>query len=91
LGFVEGKGKFDEEEDGLFLRCVDSVVFGINFGSKCTLSNSKYQDCKLQLLYWLIRGSGCVGEVQNIGANTVNPVLLTGSVYSAGGVDQADS
>lgn len=32
-----------------------------------------------------------VGEVQNDGANTVNPVILTGAVYSSGGVEQADS
>ncbi len=31
-----------------------------------------------------------VGEVQNVGPNTVNPVMLTGSVYS-NGVDQDDS
>jgi hypothetical protein len=32
-----------------------------------------------------------VGEVQNVGSNTVNPIFLTGSVYSPDGVDQADS
>ncbi len=32
-----------------------------------------------------------VGEVQNVGSNTVNPVILTGSVYSSNGVDQANS
>jgi hypothetical protein len=32
-----------------------------------------------------------VGEVQNVGPNTVNPVILTGSVYSSDGVDQANS
>jgi len=32
-----------------------------------------------------------VGQVQNDGPNVVNPVILTGSIYSPGGVDQADS
>jgi hypothetical protein len=32
-----------------------------------------------------------VGEIQNIGSNTVASVILTGTVYSSGGTDQADS
>ena len=32
-----------------------------------------------------------VGEVQNIGSNTIDRVFLAGTVYSAGGVDQSDS
>ncbi|MGD0072382.1 MAG: hypothetical protein ABSB71_12585 [Candidatus Bathyarchaeia archaeon] len=32
-----------------------------------------------------------VGEIQNVGSNTVNPVYLTGSVYSSDGTDQSDS
>ena len=32
-----------------------------------------------------------VGQIQNDGPNVVNPVILTGSIYSPGGVDQADS
>lgn len=32
-----------------------------------------------------------VGEVQNNGPNTVSPVILTGTVYSSDGTDQADS
>ena len=32
-----------------------------------------------------------VGEVQNVGSNTVDPVFLTGSVYSSSGADLSDS
>ncbi len=32
-----------------------------------------------------------VGEVQNVGPNTVNPVFMTGSIYSSSGADQGDS
>ncbi len=32
-----------------------------------------------------------VGEIQNVGSNTVNPVYLTGSVYSSDGTDQSNS
>jgi flagellar basal body-associated protein FliL len=32
-----------------------------------------------------------VGEVQNVGSNTVASVILTGTVYSTDGTDQADS
>ena len=32
-----------------------------------------------------------VGEVQNMGPNTVNPVFMTGSVYSSSGTDLSDS
>jgi hypothetical protein len=32
-----------------------------------------------------------VGEVQNVGPNTISSVTLTGSIYSPGGVDQCDS
>jgi hypothetical protein len=32
-----------------------------------------------------------VGEIQNIGSNTVASVILTGTVYSSDGTDQADS
>jgi len=32
-----------------------------------------------------------VGEVQNVGPNTVTSVILTGSIYSSDGTDQSDS
>jgi hypothetical protein len=32
-----------------------------------------------------------VGEVQNVGSNTVDPVALTGSIYSSNGADLSDS
>ena len=55
---------------------------------------SQTQDIKIVSYSYYFDSSGnldVVGEVQNVGPNTVNPVILTGSVYSSSGVDQADS
>ena len=52
------------------------------------------QDINVVSYSYYIDSSGTldvVGIVQNVGPNTVNPVFLTGSVYSPGGIDQSDS
>ncbi len=55
---------------------------------------SQTQDIKIVSYSYYIDQWGdldVVGEVQNVGPNTVNPVILTGSVYNTNKVDQADS
>ena len=55
---------------------------------------SQTQDIKIVSYSYYIDSLGyldVVGEVQNVGSNTVNPVVLTGSIYSSSGVDMGDS
>jgi hypothetical protein len=55
---------------------------------------SQTQDIKIVSYSYYIDSWGdldVVGEVQNEGPNTVNSVILTGSVYNTNKVDQADS
>ncbi len=55
---------------------------------------SQTQDLKVVSYSYYIDGFGnldVVGEVQNTGPNTLTQLALSGSVYSPGNVDQADS
>lgn len=55
---------------------------------------SQTQDIKIINYSYYIDTFGeldVVGEIQNAGPNTVNSVVLTGSVFSSDGTDQADS
>ena len=55
---------------------------------------SQTQNIKVLSYSYYVDNSGIldvVGEIQNVGSNTVDPVYLTGSVYSSSGVDLSDS
>jgi hypothetical protein len=55
---------------------------------------SQTQDIKIVSYSYYIDNQGIldvVGEIQNVGPNTINSVFLTGSVYSSDGTDQCDS
>ena len=57
-------------------------------------AHSQTQNVKILNYSYYLDSAGfldVVGEIQNVGPNTVNPVVLAGSVYSADGTDQADS
>ena len=55
---------------------------------------SQTQDIKIVNYSYYVDNLGyldVVGEVQNVGPNTVNPVILTGAIYSSDGTDQSNS
>jgi hypothetical protein len=57
-------------------------------------AHSQPENIKILSYSYYIDSSGfldVVGEVQNIGSNTVTSVILTGTVYATDGTDQADS
>ncbi len=56
--------------------------------------SSQTQNIKILSYTYYVDNQGyldVVGEVQNIGANTVSPVFLTGAIYSPSGVDISPS
>ncbi len=56
--------------------------------------SSQTQNIKILCYTYYVDNQGyldVVGEVQNIGANTVSPVFLTGAIYSPSGVDISPS
>ncbi len=85
------RAKFHEKKYNLFVCCVNLGVFRISFSSK---RFSQTQNIKIVSYTYYIDNLGyldVVGEVQNVGSNTVTSVILTGTVYSSDGTDQADS
>ncbi len=56
--------------------------------------HSQTQNIKILTYSWYVDSTGfleVVGEVQNVGPNTINPVILVGSVYSPDQTDLSDS
>jgi len=91
LRFVQERASFMRKTTVYFFVVLTLLSLGLTLVPSV---HSQTQNIKILSYSYYVDNTGIldvVGEVQNVGPNTVNPVYLTGSIYASGGVDIGNS